>query len=221
MSFFSIRCLVGWFYHKWCLYQIPNKSIHRVLLAAGFFVLIYIELHTSCIEWTLETCVRGRLDRGQITYGSEFWCRFTWSVRWSDRENAREQRLQRFKDDCCGASFTMKVAISRGWWLFWRHFFDEGGSVTDWGHQAFHLAFIWQLSRINGVSTSMTLLWPDQKWALRLTLRLCFDKGNGFSQHFQGSHWWSLCYWHKHWLDHFKYFVNEAQNNKCSILDPR
>ena len=80
------------------------------------------------------------------------------------------------------------VAMSRGWSLFWRHFIDEGGSVTCWGHQAFHLAFIWQLSRINGVSTSMTLLWPDQKWALRLTLRLCFDKESSSSQHIQGSH---------------------------------
>ena len=55
------------------------------------------------------------------------------------------------------------VAMSRGWSLFSRHFIDEGGSVTCWGHQAFHLAFIWQLSRINGVSTSMTLLWPATK----------------------------------------------------------
>ena len=56
----------------------------------------------------------------------------------------------------------MKVAILRmmmtalktfHWW----------GWLGYWGHQAFHLAFIWQLSRINGVSTSMTLLWPATK----------------------------------------------------------
>ena len=35
----------------------------------------------------------------RITYGNEFWCRFTWSVRWSEREKAREQRLKIYKDD--------------------------------------------------------------------------------------------------------------------------
>ena len=169
-----------------------SQQIHSPSSFGSWFLCPDIYWASHELHWMNFRDVCSRETSGQITYGSEFWCRFTWSVRWSDRENAREQRLQRFKDDCCGASFTMKVAISRGWWLFWRHFFDEGGSVTDWGHQAFHLAFIWQLSRINGVSTSMTLLWPDQQWALRLTLRLCFDKENGFSQHFQGSHWWSV-----------------------------
>ena len=45
----------------------------------------------------------------RITYGNEFWCRFTWSVRWSEREKAREQRLKIYKDDeetgCLGLIF--------------------------------------------------------------------------------------------------------------------
>ena len=51
---------------------------------------------------------------------------------------------------------------ARGWWQFCRHFFGEGCSVTCWGHQALRLAFIRWLRRINGVSTSLTLLWQPK-----------------------------------------------------------
>ena len=108
--------------------------------------------------WKSCSCVRGTLmaefkDASKITYGSEFWCRFTWSVRWSDRENAREQRLQgknndnkesgeRWKEKRVSmvnvAKLRMRMATVLETFHWW-------GRLSYW-HQAFHLAFIWQLS---------------------------------------------------------------------------
>ena len=175
-----------------------------------------------------------------ISYGREFWCRFTWRVRWSDLEKAREQRLQRYQDEdnCirddlhhgCGCD-PMKLAILRMMMTVLKPF-HWWGWLGYWGHQAFHLAFIWQLSRINGVSTSMTLLWPATKsehyvWRSDSSLTKRIHPVSIFkpaiSDHpvintvleilFANSTWWAIQY-------SFPIVILSVIDAKCSFLDP-
>ena len=77
---------------------------------------------------------------------------------WAEAEN-----IQGWWGDWLGWYFVMQWRWRhRWWWQFCRHFFGEGCSVTCRGHQALHLAFIRWLRRINGVSTSLTLLWQPK-----------------------------------------------------------
>ena len=121
-----------------------------------------------------------------------------------------------------------------GWWMMMTVLktFHWWGWLGYWGHQAFHLAFIWQLSRINGVSTSMTLLWPATKsehyvWRSDSSLTKRIHPVSIFkpaiSDHpvintvleilFAKSTWWAIQY-------SFPIVILSVIDAKCSFLDP-